>query len=137
MITAHNEDEMIAAGQSWAKSLSAGQIIALVGDLGAGKTHFSKGIVSGLGSTDAVTSPTFSLVNEYRSGRCPIFHFDFYRIDTANELQTIGWEEYLYEENGLIIVEWADKFPEIMPEDTIWCRFSVNQKSSKRTVKID
>jgi tRNA threonylcarbamoyladenosine biosynthesis protein TsaE len=100
--------------------------VALCGQLGAGKTHFSKGIVAGLGASEAVTSPTFSLVNEYRSGRLRVFHFDFYRLEEASELVAIGWDDYL-EEDGVVIVEWADKFPELLPEETIWLDLSIRE----------
>lgn len=118
------EEEMIAAGRAFSDSLEAGDVVALVGDLGAGKTHFSKGVVSGLGAKGEVTSPTFSLVNEYPGGRLPVFHFDFYRIDSPDELIRIGWDEYL-DEDGIILVEWADKFPELLPEGMIPLHFSI------------
>ncbi len=118
------EEEMIAAGRAFSDSLEAGDVVALVGDLGAGKTHFSKGVVSGLGAKGEVTSPTFSLVHEYPGGRLPVFHFDFYRIDSPDELIRIGWDEYL-DEDGIILVEWADKFPELLPEGMIPLHFSI------------
>ncbi|MAS96433.1 MAG: tRNA (adenosine(37)-N6)-threonylcarbamoyltransferase complex ATPase subunit type 1 TsaE [Verrucomicrobiales bacterium] len=118
------EEEMIEAGKRAAERFRAGDVVALVGDLGAGKTHFSKGIVLGLGSGDSVTSPTFSLVQEYRSGSLPVFHFDFYRLDSMEELLGIGWEEYL-DEDGVVLVEWADKFPEALPAETIWYELSI------------
>lgn len=117
---------MIAAGADLGASLEAGSVVALCGDLGAGKTHFSKGIVSGIGADDAVSSPTFSLVNEYRSGRLPVFHFDFYRLESADELIQIGWDDYLDEE-GVVIVEWADKFPGLLPEEVIRYDFTVGE----------
>lgn len=137
IIVAQNEEEMIARGEEFAQDLQAGQVIGLIGDLGAGKTHFCKGVVAGLGGEDDVTSPTFSLVNEYRSGRIPVFHFDFYRMDSVDELETIAWEEYLFEESGVLLVEWADKFPESLPEETLWCRFSTNEKSGARSIVIE
>ncbi|MDF1740207.1 MAG: tRNA (adenosine(37)-N6)-threonylcarbamoyltransferase complex ATPase subunit type 1 TsaE [Verrucomicrobiales bacterium] len=118
------EEEMIAAGRAFSESLEAGDVVALVGDLGAGKTHFSKGVVSGLGAKGEVTSPTFSLVHEYPGGRLPVFHFDFYRIDSPEELIRIGWDEYL-DEDGIILVEWADKFPELLPGGMIPLHFSI------------
>lgn len=105
---------MIEAGQRLATELEPGDVVALNGPLGAGKTHFAKGIVSGIGSADEVTSPTFALVNEYSSGRFPVFHFDFYRLDSADELLRIGWDEYLDDE-GIVLVEWASKFPDLLP----------------------
>ncbi|MDB4358923.1 tRNA (adenosine(37)-N6)-threonylcarbamoyltransferase complex ATPase subunit type 1 TsaE [Verrucomicrobiales bacterium] len=124
VIKTANDKEMIDAGSSFAESLEAEDVVALVGDLGAGKTHFSKGVVSGLGAKSDVTSPTFSLVHEYTGGRLPIFHFDFYRIDSSDELIRLGWDEYL-DEAGVILVEWADKFPELLPESTIQLHFSI------------
>jgi tRNA threonylcarbamoyladenosine biosynthesis protein TsaE len=101
----------------------AGDVFALVGDLGAGKTHFAKGLAQGIGYEGDVTSPTFSLVHEYRGGRLPVFHFDFYRIESADELIAIGWDDYL-DQNGVVIVEWADKFTELMPAATRWLHFA-------------
>lgn len=114
---AASEAEMISAGRSLAGELAAGDVIALNGSLGAGKTHFTKGIVEGLGSGDDVTSPTFALVNEYRSGRIPVFHFDFYRLESSDEVIRIGWDDYL-DEDGILLVEWADRFPELLPAET-------------------
>ena len=117
-LTTSTADEMIEAGRQLASCLQAGDVVALTGGLGAGKTHFSKGVVAGLGADDEVTSPTFSLVQEYHSGRLPVFHFDFYRLESAKELLALGWDDYLDEE-GVIIAEWADKFPELLPHSVI------------------
>ena len=133
--TAQNEREMIALAFDIAGDLQGGETLALVGDLGAGKTHFCKGLVAGLESDELVTSPTFSLVNEYRNGRLPVFHFDFYRMESINELESIGWEEYL-DEDGILLVEWADKFPESLPGETVWYRFAIN-KDQSRTIAIE
>jgi len=111
-----DESAMLALGRFLASGLAPGDLVALNGELGAGKTHFAKGIAEGLGSSDPVTSPTFSLVNEYRSGPLPVLHFDFYRLDSAEELIRIGWDEYL-DEDAVLLVEWADKFPELLPAD--------------------
>jgi tRNA threonylcarbamoyladenosine biosynthesis protein TsaE len=124
IVEANSEEEMIEAGQRLGESLEPGSVLALCGQLGAGKTHFSKGLVSGIGASEPVTSPTFSLINEYRSGRFPIFHFDFYRIDEREELPSIGWDGYLDEE-GVVIVEWADKFPELLPPETVWYKIQI------------
>ena len=109
----------IAAGESLAARLHAGDVVALTGGLGAGKTHFTKGLVRGLGSDEEVTSPTFTLVHEYRAGRLPVFHFDFYRMGTASEVTGIGWDEYL-DAGGVCVVEWADRFPALLPEGAQW-----------------
>jgi tRNA threonylcarbamoyladenosine biosynthesis protein TsaE len=125
-------DEMVALGHRAASGAAPGTVIALVGGLGAGKTHWTKGFVAAMGDPVAVTSPTFSLVHEYRGGRLPVFHFDFYRLDAASELLALGWDEYL-DEGGVVIVEWADKFPELLPPDTRWLKFSV-EDNGHRTV---
>ena len=114
----------IAAGASLAVGLKAGDVIALTGGLGAGKTHFTKGLVHGLGSDEAVTSPTFTLVHEYRTGRLPVFHFDFYRMEKESEVTAIGWDEYL-EAGGVCVVEWADRFPNLLPPQTQWWALEV------------
>ncbi len=125
---------MVAAGVAFAATLQGGDVVALNGDLGAGKTHFSKGLVAGLGAAESVTSPTFSLVQEYLSGRLPVFHFDFYRLDSAGELISLGWDDYL-DEGGVIIAEWADKFPEILPHHTIRLDFAI-KADGRHTVRI-
>lgn len=108
-----------AWGRDLAATLRAGDVIALCGQLGAGKTQASMGIVAGLGSQAAVTSPTFTLVHEYLDGRLPVFHFDFYRMERAEEVLGLGWDEIL-DEPGVVIVEWADLFPALMPPGTRW-----------------
>lgn len=92
-------------------------MIALIGPMGAGKTHFAKGFARGLGYQGEVTSPTFSIVQEYRGGRLPLFHFDLYRMKNAEEVLALGWDDYL-DQSAVVLVEWADLFPEIWPEDT-------------------
>ena len=119
MIHLADEPATVDYGRVMATGLTAGDCLALVGDLGAGKTHLTKGIVAGLDCESEVTSPTFTLVHEYRGGRLPAFHFDFYRIETAEEILAIGWDDYLDSE-GVVIVEWADRFPELLPEDAQW-----------------
>ena len=99
-----------------AQTLKKGDVIALVGDLGTGKTTLSKYIAEALGITETITSPTFTIVQEYHSGRLPLYHFDVYRLDDIEEMYRIGYEEYFYGE-GVCIVEWADIVEEIIPED--------------------
>ncbi|MFU8892225.1 MAG: tRNA (adenosine(37)-N6)-threonylcarbamoyltransferase complex ATPase subunit type 1 TsaE [Luteolibacter sp.] len=112
-------EAMRAHGSAFAGQVADGAVIALVGDLGAGKTHWTQGFVAGLGSDAKVTSPTFGLVHEYPGGRLPVFHFDFHRIDSPDELLAIDWDDYL-DRPGVIVAEWADKFLEMMPPDAIW-----------------
>lgn len=108
-------EDMQDLGAKWAGELKSGDVVALVGDLGAGKTHFTQGLARALGHHGEVTSPTFALVNEY-TDCCPVvIHFDWYRLEQAGELLALGWEEYL-ERDAILVVEWADRFPELVPE---------------------
>jgi tRNA threonylcarbamoyladenosine biosynthesis protein TsaE len=114
----HGPKETRALGQELGLALRANAVIGLSGDLGAGKTEFVKGIADGLGSRDPVTSPTFSLVHEYRSGRLPLFHMDFYRLENEWELDEIGFDDYL-REPAICAIEWADRFPARIPPEAI------------------
>lgn len=102
-----------AVGQALAKVLKPGAVVAYRGGLGAGKTAFTRGLAKGLGVTDSVTSPTYTIVNEYLSGRMPLFHFDMYRLGSADDLFDIGWEDYL-ERGGVCAVEWSENVDEAM-----------------------
>lgn len=124
-----------AWGQALGESLRAGDVIALCGQLGAGKTHAVKGILAGVGSSEAATSPTFSMVHEYVRGRLPVFHFDFYRVERAEDLLRLGWDEYL-DEPGVLVVEWADLFPALLPAHARWFRFEVLPQDARRVTRI-
>ena len=104
-------------GESLAKTLTPGTVIAYRGDLGAGKTAFTRGLARGLGCDELVTSPTYTIVNEYLGGRLPLFHFDMYRLGSADDLWDIGWEDYL-ERVGVCAVEWSENVADAM-EDAI------------------
>lgn len=119
MSTLHSPEETFAWGRSLADELRGGDVIALCGNLGAGKTQATKGIVSGMGCASEVTSPTFTLVHEYTGGRLPVFHFDFYRMESEAGVLSLGWDEYL-DEPGVLVVEWADRFPRLLPPHTRW-----------------
>ncbi|NLT71337.1 MAG: tRNA (adenosine(37)-N6)-threonylcarbamoyltransferase complex ATPase subunit type 1 TsaE [Verrucomicrobiaceae bacterium] len=133
-ITTASAAEMIEAGKRYGTGLRAGDVVALNGDLGAGKTHFCKGLVVGLDAREEVTSPTFSLVQEYLSGRVPIYHFDFYRLESVGELISLGWDDYL-DEGGIILAEWADKFPEAFPDGTTWIDLVI-EKDGRHTARL-
>ena len=111
--TTHSPLETEALGQKLGQILPAGTVIAYRGDLGAGKTAFTRGLARGLGITDPVTSPTYTIVNEYLSGRLPLFHFDMYRLRSADDLFDIGWDDYL-ERRGICAVEWSENVEEAL-----------------------
>ncbi|MFN0127419.1 MAG: tRNA (adenosine(37)-N6)-threonylcarbamoyltransferase complex ATPase subunit type 1 TsaE [Verrucomicrobiales bacterium] len=131
------EQDAIAFGRHVAGRLVPGSVVALVGGLGAGKTHVAKGIAAALGYPGEVTSPTFTLVHEYvdPSMACPMYHFDFYRLRTPDEVLGLGWDEYL-EAGGICVVEWADLFPDLLPPDAQWWRLSFAEDGSRRAEAI-
>jgi tRNA threonylcarbamoyladenosine biosynthesis protein TsaE len=127
---AESPEAMEQLGRAAAAELLPGAVIALVGGLGAGKTHWTKGLVAGIGSAAEVTSPTFGLVHEYPGGEMPVFHFDFYRLESPQELLAIGWDEYL-DAGGVIVAEWGDKFPELLPAHARRLVFTVEADGSR------
>lgn len=124
----HSEQEVTEYGIRLGEEAMPGQVIALTGDLGAGKTTLTKAIARGLGVSEMITSPTFTIVKEYRSGRLPLFHFDVYRIGDIDEMYELGYEEYFYGD-GLCVIEWADLIEELIPEDAL--RISIAYGSSE------
>lgn len=114
----NSPEQTEAVGAALAKHLPAGTILAYRGDLGAGKTAFTRGIAKGLGCNEVVTSPTYTIVNEYLTGRLPLFHFDMYRLRSADDLWGIGWDDYL-DRGGVCAVEWSENVSEAM-EDAIF-----------------
>lgn len=134
LLELEDEQATIDAGRQMADELSAGMVVALCGPLGAGKTHFSKGLAFGLGIGDAVSSPTFGLVHEYRDGRLSLFHFDLYRADCPEEIEDIGWDDYL-ESGGVVVAEWADRFPGLFPADTVWLRLDYSTDRAQRVIE--
>jgi tRNA threonylcarbamoyladenosine biosynthesis protein TsaE len=128
--TSNSVEDTVAFARDWARTLRPNDVIALAGDLGAGKTHFVKGLLRGLESAEEATSPTFTLVHEYRSGRLPVFHFDFYRLKERAEIDEIGFDEYL-EEGGVTVIEWADRFPQVLPTRTRWLRLETSGEAQR------
>jgi tRNA threonylcarbamoyladenosine biosynthesis protein TsaE len=114
----HSVAETEALAQRLAQRLQGGEVIAFSGDLGAGKTAFTRGLARGLGITERVTSPTFTIVNEYEGGRLPLFHFDLYRLGSSDDLYDIGWEDYLAR-GGVCAVEWSERVADALPPDTL------------------
>ena len=121
--------ETEAVGECLGRILQPGTIIAYCGDLGAGKTAFTRGLARGLNCRDTVTSPTYTIVNEYLSGRLPLFHFDMYRLASAEDLWDIGWEDYL-DRGGICAVEWSENVAEAM-ENAIWVRIEKTGEESR------
>jgi tRNA threonylcarbamoyladenosine biosynthesis protein TsaE len=129
-IISHSAEETYRAGCAAACHVGAGDVLALAGDLGAGKTQWVKGLAAGLGSDAAVTSPTFTLIHEYGGGRLPLYHMDCYRLAEPEELLAIGMDDYL-DGSGVLVIEWADKFPELMPETARWVRFNIGEGNER------
>ena len=117
-IETYSPEETLALGETIGKNARPGQVYALLGNLGVGKTVFIKGVAKGLGITEPVNSPTFTIVQVYEDGRLPFYHFDVYRIADIEEMDEIGYEEYFFGD-GVCFVEWANLIEEIMPKDTV------------------
>ena len=119
-------EAMVALGTRIGALLKKGDILALIGDLGAGKTHLTQGVAKHFSYQGAVTSPTFNLIHEYPN--TPLIHTDFYRLDQPAELLQIGWEDYL-EREAILVIEWADRFPELIPAGSHWVKIQHQDKS--------
>ena len=130
-ITSHSPAETFEFGRVFAASLRRGDVLALCGDLGAGKTHFVKGLAAGLGAPAEVTSPTFTLIHEYTGGSLPLYHVDFYRLEETGDALKIGIDEYL-NGDGVTAIEWADKFAELIPEGAHWIRFGLLENDARQ-----
>ena len=111
-------EDTFTIGKKLAETVRPGEIYTLNGDLGVGKTVFTKGLAAGLGIKEPVTSPTFTILQEYESGRLPLYHFDVYRIGDPEEMDEIGYEDYFYG-HGICLIEWAELIEELIPEEAI------------------
>ncbi len=132
----NSERETEELGIRLAERLEPGNVVAFTGDLGAGKTAFTRGLARGLGITDRVTSPTFTIVNEYEGGRLPLFHFDLYRLSSSDELFDIGWEDYLAR-GGVCAVEWSENVSDALEEDVISVEICRGETDSRRIITIE
>ena len=133
----HNEIETEAIAARLAATLEPGAVVAYQGGLGMGKTAFTRGLASGLGYPGRVTSPTFTIVNEYEGGRLPLFHFDMYRLADSEALFDIGWEDYL-ERGGVCAVEWSELVADALPSDTVYVTIArCPEQDSWRTITIE
>ena len=129
----HSPEQTEAVGAALAKQLQPGTVLAYRGDLGAGKTAFTRGLAKGLGAGEPVTSPTYTIVNEYISGRIPLFHFDMYRLKSADDLFDIGWEDYL-ERGGVCAVEWSENVEEAMEDPIIVTIEKLGEETRRITI---
>ena len=128
--TTNSPAETESVGAALGKHIKAGTVIAYRGDLGAGKTAFTRGLARGLGYAEPVTSPTYTIVNEYLGGRLPLFHFDMYRLKTSDDLWDIGWEDYL-ERGGVCAVEWSENVDDAM-ENAVYVTIEKTGDESRR-----
>ena len=130
----NSPDETESFGRQFARNVKSGDVLALTGNLGAGKTQFVKGLVAGLGERSVVTSPTFTLIHEYSRGRLPVYHFDFFRIDDRGSAQQLGLDDYLFGD-GVCVIEWADRFPDLLPKNARWVSFEITSET-ERTINV-
>lgn len=122
--------ETQAVGQRLAEDVGRGSVLALQGELGSGKTQFVKGFVAGMGSNAGVSSPTFTIVHEYRDGRLPVYHFDFFRVENHQSLARLGLDDYFFGD-GVSVIEWANRFPEFIPEKARWILFEIKSENQR------
>ena len=131
----HSIQETEQFGEEVAKSLRGGDVLAFTGSLGMGKTAFTRGLARGLGCCGRVTSPTFTIVNEY-DGKTPLFHFDMYRLGSSDELFDIGWDDYLAR-GGVCAVEWSERVSDALPDDTIYVDIARGEEDENtRTITV-
>ena len=122
--------ETEAIARQLAEDLVTGSVLALKGELGSGKTLFTQGLVAGLESAAAATSPTFTIVHEYQGGRLPIYHFDFFRLENRESAMRLGLEDYFYGD-GVSVIEWADRFSDLIPEQARWISFEIKSERQR------
>jgi tRNA threonylcarbamoyladenosine biosynthesis protein TsaE len=119
-------------GKQISQLLTGGEIIALIGELGSGKTVFVRGLAEELGICETVHSPSFTIVNEYH-GRLTLYHLDFYRLQSEEEVWNLGWQDYL-NNNGVLVIEWADRFPNVLPQERIEIRFTTDPENENKRI---
>lgn len=128
-------EETMEIGRKIGRKVTRGVTICLTGDLGTGKTHFAKGFAEGLGIEGNITSPTFTIVNEYHEGRMPFYHFDVYRVHDTDEILQVGFEEYVYGQ-GVTLIEWADMIEPILPDEFIHVKIEKTQNDNERKITL-
>ena len=126
----NSPDETVAFGRRFAENLKPGDVLALTGDLGSGKTQFVKGLAAGIGAATPATSPTFTLIHEYTGGRLPIYHFDFFRVEDRQSAERLGLDDYFFGD-GVSVIEWADEFSDVIPENARWISFETKSEMQR------
>ena len=126
----NSAEETESFGRQFAGTVKAGDVLALAGELGSGKTQFVKGLCGALDCDAVVTSPTFTLIHEYSGGRLPIYHFDFFRVEDRESAERLGLDDYFFGD-GVSIIEWADKFAELIPENARWICFETKSETQR------
>jgi tRNA threonylcarbamoyladenosine biosynthesis protein TsaE len=134
-IISKSEEQTYKLGEYLGRALQQGDIICLTGDLGAGKTAFTKGIGIGLDIKEFITSPTYTIINEY-DGRIPLFHFDVYRLEGVEEMYELGYEEYFFGD-GAVVIEWADIVKDIIPSERLWITILRGKEDDNREIMFD
>ena len=134
--TSNSPAETEEFARRFARDIHPGSIIALKGDLGAGKTQFVKGLVAGLASNAPVTSPTFTIVHEYSNGRMPIYHFDLFRIENHESLIRLGLDDYFFGD-GVCVIEWADRFTNLIPKQAHWVQFEIKSENVRKISLVE
>ncbi len=130
----HSVEETESFAEEFGRQLEGNEIIAMYGDLGAGKTSFTRGLARGLGVEETVSSPTFAIVNEY-SGDFPLYHFDMYRIESWNDLDSIGFFDYI--DNGVIVIEWSENIEGALPDNVIRVVIEKTENENERIIKVE
>ena len=136
IIRTNSAEETRRTAALMGKEAFPGEVLALIGDLGTGKTTLAKAIARGLGVTETLTSPTFTIVQEYDTGRLPLYHFDVYRVNDEDELFEIGLEDYFHK-GGVCLIEWADLIEDLLPEDAVTIRMAYGEEEGERICSID
>jgi tRNA threonylcarbamoyladenosine biosynthesis protein TsaE len=130
MFISKNAEETVSFGRRYGRDARRGDVFALRGDLGAGKTQFVKGFVAGVGSKADVTSPTFVLIHEYGDGPLPVYHFDFYRVESREALSRLGFDDYIFGD-GVSLIEWADRYSSLIPSHAKWLSFELRDENTR------
>lgn len=126
----NSAEETESFGRQFAGSVKPGDVIALTGELGSGKTQFVKGLVAALGARTPATSPSFTLLHEYSDGRLPVYHFDFFRIEDRQSAERLGLDDYFFAD-GVSVIEWADRFPDLIPWNARWISLETKSESQR------